>query len=70
MSIHSEHDFQAESDLRTLRESDNIRGDNDRMARAKTFAHEQVKELQTETHTRESDLEKGFTRLGGLNTNG
>ena len=65
-SIDVNEDWQAESDLRTLRESDEIRSDNERMARLKSRAAEQVKELQADSRTKESDLEKGFTSLGRM----
>ena len=38
--------FQAESDLRTLRDARELRGDKGRMKRAKTMAKQQLAELR------------------------
>lgn len=75
IGYNDDEDFQAEHDSHILMEADKIKGNAERLTKARQHAQEkadrlaeQAAELRNEGG--ESDIDKGYTSLGKLDMNG
>jgi len=67
MSKESKHDWEAESDARTMAESDVIRSDTERFGKARKAAEDmaQAKQIEATAMTRIAAGKKGIRKHGG-----
>lgn len=66
MGIGYNDDFEAEHDMRTLEEAEEIRNDNERSKRARQAAQDRIERLHSVAEEKSPDLEKGYTSLGRM----